>query len=88
MPIGIEKTENEGNNLDLWNFDVSSLKSKNKKIQTTLYFSLFLIVFPVVTFFWNIWFGRILVSPPLVLMICCGFLSFRAAKTIEKKGVN
>ena len=88
MPISMNQTDNKKGFFELWDFDVSFFKSKNKKVQTTIYFSLFLIVFPIVAFFWNLWGGRILISPPLVLMVCCGLLSFRAAKEIEKQGVN
>lgn len=88
MPISIDKTDNSKAFFELWDFDVSFFKSKNKKVQTTLYLSLFLIVFPIVAFSLSLWEGRILISPPLVLMACCGLLSFRAAKEMEKKGVN
>jgi len=63
-------------------------KSSNKNIQTTLYFSLFLCVFPIVAFLGYLWDRTIIVSIPLVLMFCCGLLSFRAAKAIENLGRN
>ncbi|MHC8381876.1 hypothetical protein [Pseudomonas sp. LB3P14] len=59
------------------------LKSDNKDVQTILYFSLFLCVFPFVAFFGYLLAGIIIISLPLVLMFCCGVLCFRAAKAIE-----
>jgi hypothetical protein len=64
---------------------LSFVRSGDPDVQTTIYFSLFLFVFPIVAFLWNLWSGVMLVSIPLVLMLCCGLLSFRAARAIEKR---
>lgn len=64
---------------------LSFVRSGDPDVQTTIYFSLFLLVFPIVACLWNLWFGVVLVSIPLVLMLCCGLLSFRAARVIEER---
>ncbi|MCP4744710.1 MAG: hypothetical protein GY874_01010 [Desulfobacteraceae bacterium] len=60
-------------------------RSNDPEIQDTIYFSLFLVVYPIVVTIWYLWTGHILVSIPLILMLCCGLLSYRAARAIEKR---
>jgi len=63
----------------------SAVRSNDPDVQTAIYFSLFLVVFPVVVIVWDLLSGQIMISIPLVLMFCCGLLSFRAARAIENR---
>lgn len=57
-------------------------------LSAALYFSLFLCVFPVVAFLWMLWGGVVLLSLPLLIMLCCGALSVRATLVLEKMALN
>ncbi len=59
------------------------VSSNDPDIEVTIYFSLFLVIFPIITFIWYLWSAQILISIPLILMIGCGLLSYRAARAIE-----
>jgi hypothetical protein len=60
--------------------------SRDPDVQTTLYFSLFLVVFPLAAVIWYlIGKGALLLSPAMLMMFASGVLAFRGAKHIERR---
>lgn len=54
--------------------------------QAAWYFSLFLCIFPVIAFIAALWSGVVLLSLPLLIMLCCGILSCRATLVLINTG--